>query len=669
MGLGKLFFKRETLISAKVIADSINETGQRLTTFELEFPRMVLCFDRKTEILARLGEKCPRFMSFEEAETLGADVAQYDKDTGEISFVQPLVWIQNRGTHKMVEYDNRLKGRDKFSLSVTDKHRVLVDKRTTGNTWVSEVWEADKLLTDFPCCKIRQSGLYKGATYYTAEEIALMVWFASDGSLSGDKMMFNFVKKRKVVAVKNLLDTLGVAFSEHCYGNYTLIKCNTLSWVHECYDEDGFKKLPEQALYVPTGGWEIVKQALLESDGSVTNQDFNTTSKTFAEQVQVLTHLNGDVMNLKYYDDGEKLRLYKSRFKTRNNHILLRKDNTFFKEVMLEDTVFCVNVPTSFIVVRRDGIVHISGNCEVNTHGAIEKNTSSSRAIPVSKMLDHILEQNLKPIYFGSKKSGMQAGNELTGEGLDFVKCVWGSSLESAVEYAEMLDKAGVAKEVTNRITEPYQLIKAVWSATDWENWFNLRLEKDADPNICMLAYKMYEALSKSKPTLLKKGEYHLPYVGKYDIPVVYSDLGGYEYETGYNVFYYDKESDHTIEHCLTLEEAIKYSVASCAQVSYRSEGMTLDKAEKIWNMLVKSEVVHASPLTHVATPIVKYNELGYVRENCKEPESWEQGVTHMRRDGTLCSGRFAGFIQQRHLIENNTCYSFDFKSRMETFE
>ena len=314
---------------------------------------------------------------------------------------------------------------------------------------------------------------------------------------------------------------------------------------------------------------------------------------------------------------------------------------------------------------------------ECNTHGAIEKNTSSSRAIPVSKMLDHILEQNLKPIYFGSKKSGMQAGNELTGEGLDFVKCVWGSSLESAVEYAEMLDKAGVAKEVTNRITEPYQLIKAVWSATDWENFFNLRLEKDADPNICMLAYKMYEAMSKSVPVLLKKGEYHLPYVGKYDIPVAYSDLGGYEYETGYNVFYYDKERDHTIEHCLTLEEAIKYSVASCAQVSYRSEGMTLDKAEKIWNMLVKSEVVHASPLTHVATPIVEYVDYfdpddldtGYEVNLPHRPDSWEQGVTHMRRDGTLCSGRFAGWIQKRHLIENNTCYSFDFKSRMETFE
>ena len=318
---------------------------------------------------------------------------------------------------------------------------------------------------------------------------------------------------------------------------------------------------------------------------------------------------------------------------------------------------------------------------ECNTHGAIEKNTSSSRAIPVSKMLDHILEQNLKPIYFGSKKSGMQAGGELTDEGLDFVKCVWGSSLESAVEYAEMLDKAGVAKEVTNRITEPYQLIKAVWSATDWENFFNLRLEKDADPNICMLAYKMYEAMSKSVPVLLKKGEYHLPYVGKYDIPVAYSDLGGYEYETGYNVFYYDKESDHTIEHCLTLEEAIKYSVASCASVSYRATDMTLDKAEKIWNMLVKSEVVHASPLTHVATPIVatstewfesshQWSDYTEGSVNIKEiPITWQQGVTHMRRDGTLCSGRFAGWIQQRHLIENNTCWNFNFEDRMKSFE
>lgn len=301
---------------------------------------------------------------------------------------------------------------------------------------------------------------------------------------------------------------------------------------------------------------------------------------------------------------------------------------------------------------------------ECNTHGAIEKNTSSSRAIPVSKMLDHILEQNLKPIYFGSKKSGMQAGEELTGENLQYVKSVWESALTSAVGQADLLDDCGVAKEVTNRITEPYQLIKAVWSATDWDNFFNLRLEKDADPNICMLAYKMYEAMSNSKPQLLRKGEYHLPYVE--------IDRDQYSCKDTY-YFLWDKDCSGTetdgcmYEQRLTLEQAIKYSVASCAQVSYRSEGMTLEKAEKIWNMLVKSEVVHASPLTHIATPISKPCYVMGINEIL--PETWQQGVTHIRRDGTLCSGRFAGWIQQRHLIENNTCWSFNFEERMKSFE
>ena len=50
---------------------------------------------------------------------------------------------------------------------------------------------------------------------------------------------------------------------------------------------------------------------------------------------------------------------------------------------------------------------------EFNTHRSVSKNSSSSRAIPVSKMLEHTKNINLRPIYFGSKKSGMQAGEEI----------------------------------------------------------------------------------------------------------------------------------------------------------------------------------------------------------------------------------------------------------------
>ena len=284
---------------------------------------------------------------------------------------------------------------------------------------------------------------------------------------------------------------------------------------------------------------------------------------------------------------------------------------------------------------------------EFNTHRSVSKNSSSSRAIPVSKMLEHTKNINLKPIYFGSKKSGMQAGDELDGNDLINAKLFWEAALFDAVTWATELDELGVAKEVANRLVEPFQLVKVVCTATDWDNFFNLRLHPDSDPNICMLAYKMYEAMQESKPIELKAGEWHLPYV----------NVGS---KFGYI-------ADQTI---LTLEEAIKYSAASCASVSYRTDNMTLEKADKIFDMLIKAEVVHSSPLEHCATPVKpKFNELGKVRVNCSEPQSWEEGITHMNKQGQLCSGNLRGFVQYRHLLPNNTDWEFDFEDRMKLFK
>ena len=300
---------------------------------------------------------------------------------------------------------------------------------------------------------------------------------------------------------------------------------------------------------------------------------------------------------------------------------------------------------------------------EFNTMRAISKNSSSSRAIPVSKMLEHTKNINLKPIYFGSKKSGMQAGDELLGVELEQAKGVWEASLRNAVESSEMLDSLGVAKEVTNRLVEPFQLVKVVCTATDWDNFFNLRLHPDSDPNICMLAYKMYEAMQESKPITLKAGEWHLPYV----------NLGW----NGKGEMCYADEDFNFVD----LGQAIKLSAASCASVSYRTEGMTLAKADKIFDMLINAEVIHASPFEHLATPVQKSR---YYREgdsvifdvdecrsvNLKEfISTWEKGITHLRRDGRFGSGNLTGWIQYRHLLPNNTSYAFDFNARMGMFK
>lgn len=289
---------------------------------------------------------------------------------------------------------------------------------------------------------------------------------------------------------------------------------------------------------------------------------------------------------------------------------------------------------------------------EFNTMRAISKNSSSSRAIPVSKMLEHTKNVNLKPVYFGSKKSGMQAGDELKGDNLFSAKQVWEEAMLSAIGSANTLDSLGVAKEVCNRLVEPFQLVKVVCTATDWDNFFNLRLHPDADPNICMLAYKMYKAMQESKPVGLKVGEWHLPFVN-----IGWNGKG--------EITYFD-DNFNPIE----LEQAIKISAASCASVSYRTEGMTLEKADKIFDMLIKAEVVHSSPLEHCATPVKpKFNELGKVRVNCSEPQSWEDGVTHMNKQGQLCSGNLRGYVQYRHLLPNNTAWSFNFEERIALFE
>ena len=310
---------------------------------------------------------------------------------------------------------------------------------------------------------------------------------------------------------------------------------------------------------------------------------------------------------------------------------------------------------------------------EFNTHRAVSKNSSSSRAIPVSKMLEHTVKMNLKPVYFGAKQSGMQAGEELAGEDLQYAKDVWESALKSAVGQAELLDECGVAKEVTNRLVEPFQLVKVVCTATDWDNFFNLRLHPDSDPNICMLAYKMYEAMKESKPSLLKVNEWHLPYCSKRNIlcretnEIIEVEYGYLEVPSGVRGLVFNE---------LTLEEAIKYSAASCASVSYRTEGMTLEKADKIFDMLINAEVIHASPFEHLATPIVeKFAYLdeddldsGYEVNLPHHMDSWEKGVTHMNRQGELCSGNLRGFISYRHQLPNNTNWSFDYEERMKLF-
>lgn len=214
---------------------------------------------------------------------------------------------------------------------------------------------------------------------------------------------------------------------------------------------------------------------------------------------------------------------------------------------------------------------------EFMTHRVFSRNAASSRAIPVSKMIEQVNQQPEMPIYWGSNIPGMQAGEELTGMELDKAKYLWVKASSNAVEIAREMADLGLHKQVVNRILEPFQTMNTIVTSTEWSNFFDLRISPLAQPEIRELAVKMKEAIDASTAKILTGEEFHLPYVSDEDI----SRLG------------IDNVSNFHL--CMV-------SAARCARVSYLNHDGSNPGFMKDLTLAIKlKEARHASPFEHVA--------------------------------------------------------------------
>lgn len=293
---------------------------------------------------------------------------------------------------------------------------------------------------------------------------------------------------------------------------------------------------------------------------------------------------------------------------------------------------------------------------EFNTHRMFSRNAASSRAIPVEKMLELVRTNPAMPIHWGKNQPGMSAKEECD----DHVELyayhadrwvdeedredAWGLAAESASKIAAAFSEAGYHKQIVNRLLEPFQMIKVVCTATEYDNFFWLRNHPDAQPEIQELARCMWEALQKSEPEVLQPGEWHTPYVAHADspadntviVPVIFDEVSG-------------------VEKYISWEDALKISASCCAQVSYRKADDSLEKAIAVYDRLVTSTPVHASPFEHQATPMSTPSASS--RGGMMFPES---GQTHMDSNTDYWSGNFKSWIQHRQLIPNNVCWKYE---------
>ncbi len=149
---------------------------------------------------------------------------------------------------------------------------------------------------------------------------------------------------------------------------------------------------------------------------------------------------------------------------------------------------------------------------EWNTHRMFARNSASSRAIPVEKMIRMVVENPYVPTVWGKNQKGMQAAEEILGE--DAVRCekAWLLARDRAVEQASALLEIGVHKQTTNRLLEPFMWHVVINTATDYSNFYGLRDHKDAHPDIHIIASLMREVHRASIPKLLEGDRWHTPY-------------------------------------------------------------------------------------------------------------------------------------------------------------
>lgn len=271
-------------------------------------------------------------------------------------------------------------------------------------------------------------------------------------------------------------------------------------------------------------------------------------------------------------------------------------------------------------------------HAEVMAHGGLPKNAQSSRAVPT----DRVLDLNAEPVYpviWGSNQPGMASYGVLSDD--DSIECkeIWESIFDAVAAGTDKLKSKKLHKQWTNRPLEPFSNIKVVLSGSGsmLKHFFWLRIDPDAaQPEIILLALLMQRQYDTHVSQILFPGEWHLPYVDtRIADGVVHYYIDGVEVD---------------------LETAQKVSASCCAQASYRRLDTSVQKALDIYEKLFNGPKPHASPVHHQCTPIAN-TRFGERINVPGEPSTWQEGITHMNRDGSLASGHFRGFIQLRQVM------------------
>jgi hypothetical protein len=231
-------------------------------------------------------------------------------------------------------------------------------------------------------------------------------------------------------------------------------------------------------------------------------------------------------------------------------------------------------------LVTVEGVFNRYLLAEFNTHRVFSRNSASSRAIPVQKVMKQVWSDPALPIHWGENQMGMQARDQLQGWRLWTARRLFLWARIPVLVFVWFLTKLKLHKQVANRLLEPWVWHTLVFSGTEFENFFKLRLHPDAQPEFQEFARCCRVAIDASTPRQLEWGQWHLPYVSELDKFLIALDTEGED---------------------VWFNGPAKVSTACCARTSYVRQNDRKSVAEDVAMCDRLSSSGHWSPFEHPA--------------------------------------------------------------------
>ena len=334
-----------------------------IVKFCLSIQQFQECFDKETELLTSDGwVKCPEI-------TDQHTIAQYDKETKEISFVKP---------KKVVNYDYKGKMHHYVSNStdicVTPNHDLILihpsSKKVQKRKSFEGSWGNNYL---YPC-----SGIATGNWDLSLLD-RLLIAIQADGSLYGlcpnetverKDCVFKLKKQRKINRLIELLNGCNISYNLRIDGegfnifNFKLPENIDISLIKN------FKYFSDLSVFSFQSANDFIDEVLFW-DGSDNRLYYNTNKEAIdlVQSVCTIANRRATIGINRNQEQSSRVKLPQGGFPKSSKicyvlSISFKSERMYPRriEVDYDDKVYCVSVDTENLVSRRNGKIAFTGN-------------------------------------------------------------------------------------------------------------------------------------------------------------------------------------------------------------------------------------------------------------------------------------------------------------------